>query len=188
MKGKKSTWWIIPVILLVLIAASIAVVAFGVYSNGYESLSPHYVSVDGNVVNNFRSVRLSTAGDTVFKLNGAGFKVADGGDYSVKIEANSNSGVEFTVGDEPYKYADIDFTDLFSIRKADDEITIESGNYGVRYLLDQMYSGANVTAEAKAPPYVMTITPSSGKAVTTLLDYVVEPGGIQLSPDKIIAG
>ena len=188
MREKKSTWWIIPVLLLILIAACVAVVTLGVYTNGYESMKTHYVTIDGNVVNNLRSIRLSTDGDTVFKLKGAGFKAAEWGDYTVKIEANSNSGVAFNVDGEPYKYADIDFTELFSIKTADNELTIESGNYGVKYLLDKMYSGADVTAEAKAPPYVMTITPSSGVAFKVFLDYAVEPEGMELSPSDIVAG
>lgn len=180
----------IIIVCLIVIIAVAAVIVGGIYTNGFQSVKPHYITVNGTVTSKLGSVKLAVEGDTVFDLNGAGFKAANWGEYEVKIEANPNSGIEFEVDGQPQEYADIDFTEYFEITKTGNRITISEGVYGAGTLLAKKIPGAKLTAYATSAPYKMTVTPQGGKAVTVYLNYnVVDLEGIELNPSEgIIAG
>lgn len=189
-RNKSKAGLVFILIILIAVIATAAVIVFGVYSNGFESMSARYITVDGTTTSKLGSVKLAVDGDTVFDLKGAGFKAVSWGEYEVKIEANPYSGLEFEADGQPQEYADIDFTEYFAISKISNRIIISEGSYGAGTLLAKKIPGATIKTYAKSAPYKMTVTPQGGKAVTVYLNYnVVDLEGIELNPSEgIIAG
>lgn len=178
------------IISAVIIIASGAVIGAGIYTNGFESIRTRYVKVDGKEIKKNGSVRLKQNGENIFVLDGAGFKAVDWGEYSVKIETNADYGLGFELAGKPYQYAGIEVTEYLTVRLKEGYFTLSGESNPIR-LMKKIY-GSEVKITQKGAPnvsaYIMTVTPSKGKAVRLgLLEYIVEPEGIEM-PGGVVVG
>lgn len=163
---------------LVVLLVLTAVITLAVYSNGFESLSPLYMS-DGNAAINADMV---LSGGTRLYLKRAGFD-KNVGEYTVEVLTNPECQFDYTVNGENYLYpGDIqNITQYFTITETPGGFEIEGTT--VQAVLKKIH-GAEITAEVpEVSPYVLHITTDYGE-IYAKFNAGAEAVSIIVNPDS----
>ncbi|MGN0813350.1 MAG: hypothetical protein ACI4MQ_07570 [Candidatus Coproplasma sp.] len=188
MKSSLTTRICTVIVFLALIAFWL-LVGCGVYTNGFQSIKPQYITCDDQVVKSENVVELCDR-SPVFTLTGAGFKAAEWGEYTLSIAANPQAEIKYEADGKAYKAEDIELTAGFAIERQGNKFTISSGDYSLQNVFKTV-TGKEVSVTSFAEniaPYIMTVTDGNGNRFTCMLNYVREGTGIIIEPDEIIAG
>lgn len=164
---------------LVVLAVIAAVITFAVYSNGFESVNPIYLS-DGKVAINADMV---LSGGTRLYLKRAGFD-KNVGEYTVEVLANPECQFDYSVNGENYIYpGDMqNITQYFTITETSGGFEIEGTT--VLAVLKEIH-GAEITADVPddVSPYVLHITTDYGE-IYAKFNAGAEAVSIIVNPDS----
>lgn len=180
---------ICTVIVFLALIAFWLLVGCGVYTNGFQSIKPQYITCDGQIVKTGNTVNLCDR-SPVFELTGAGFKAAEWGEYTLSISANPQADITYEAEGKAYKAEDIDLTAAFAIERQGNKFTINNSDYSLQNVFKTV-TGKEVIVTSFAEnvaPYIMTVTDGKGKSFTCKLSYIREGTGIVIEPDEVIAG
>lgn len=170
---------LISLALVVLVVLS-AVITFAVYSNGFESVSPIYLSDGKSAINS----DIVISGETKLYLKRAGFD-KDVGEYMVEVLTNPECQFDYSVNGENYLYpGDLqNITEYFTITETSGGFDIEGKL--INGLLQSIH-GAEVTADTipEASPYILHIWTDYGEIYTKfkidekVLSIIVNPDSV----------
>lgn len=164
---------------LVVLLVLAAVITLAVYSNGFESLSPLYLS-DGKAAINADMV---LSGGTKLYLKRAGFD-KNVGEYTVEVLANPECQFDYSVNGENYIYpGDMqNITQCFTITETSGGFEIEGTT--VLAVLKEIH-GAEITADVPddVSPYVLHITTDYGE-IYAKFNAGAEAVSIIVNPDS----
>ena len=185
MNALNKTLLKIALLIMVLLAA---VITAAVYTNGFESVSPLYITDGERVINN--SISVPQGGVNLF-LKRAGFNKSIG-TYTVEILPNTEYSFDYTADGIYYRYpATADgLTSAFEIDRSEGCITIKSGSF--KSILSDLHDGAEIEYEElpQGYPFILIITAEDNKQVKLYFRAGdnVNAISITLSPDHIIFG
>lgn len=163
---------------LVVLLVLAAVITFAVYSNGFESVNPIYLS-DGNAAINADMV---LSGGTRLYLKRAGFD-KNVGEYTVEVLTNPECQFDYTVNGENYLYpGDLqNITEYFTIKETPGGFEIEGTT--VLSVLKEIH-GAEATADVpEVSPYMLHITTDYGE-IYAKFNAGAEAVSIIVNPDS----
>lgn len=155
------------------------------YSNGFESFSKLYITVNGKTVKS--EMTLPKDSKTRIEVNRASIKHG-GFDYTVAITPNIENDFKYTVNGEPRKFSEVgELTEAFKIELHDGyfEIACGSDDYGVKKVLETLHKNQAVELPNDFEPskfyYNLTIT-GNKRTVSLPFRFYVYITGIEIDP------
>lgn len=154
---------------LVVVLVLGAVVTAAVYSNGFESLAPLYLTDGENVIAD--SLDVPADGATLY-LKRAGFDKAIGS-YTVEVLPNPEYDFDYTADGKNYRYSTAfdNLTAAFDISETQGGLVLEI-NGGITDVLAQLHGTDNISADILdelfgVHPYVLHIYTDYGETSIT---------------------
>lgn len=169
---------------LVVVLVLGAVITAAVYSNGFESLAPLYLTDGENVIAD--SLDVPADGATLY-LKRAGFDKAIGS-YTVEVLPNPEYDFDYTADGKNYRYSTAfdNLTAAFEISETQGGFEIKSTG-GVLDILSRLHDGAEISAQLPEEGYafLLHIYTSYGESYVAF-NRVQSAISIVLDPDRII--
>ena len=189
MSVAKRVEQILAVIVLIVIIVCGGTIAVVIYTNGFQSVKSRYITSADKVVKEKVGITFGEENAEIV-LTGAGFKAANWGDYAIKITVNPAAAITCKTEDGEIQLDGEDLTEAFNIDLRERSFVIKTGDYRIEEVAKKLYGdNARITAiNRNKPTYLLTITDGKGKSKSYPLNYLVEVGDIELTPDKIVVG